>query len=465
MDRITYEIQGGLSIEQLDEIHIAAIRVLSEVGVHVGLPELLERVSGQEGIKINDSRVLIDPIVANRFIDEHREAYGARNSQPQDFSIDILNGYGFQIFDIFTDELRPMSTEDCIQTAKIVDGLHDRHVRGGTPGLPQDVPLEWREVLAFKIGCEYSRTAGEVGITSLRAADAIYAMTEAMGRRFSLPVFVLDPLRIEGDSVEIALEFVRRGRHIRLGFSSMPLLGLTTPIYLAAAFAENIATVLGAYTLFKLIAPENEIMYRFDVYPFDMKFGTIAYGTPDHILMYLLGAQVNRYYGADALTCKPFHTNAVFPDAHAIAQRAAFATAAALAGGRRFTFGGMLGIDKIFSVEQLLYDIEIMNHVKHLVRGFDFDLSRCGFDIISGVGVNGQFATHPTTLENRDQAYYSDLFHNISPEQWSAGNKKTVKDKAREVAHDLLANYDFSLDQDIRHDLDRIFQAFKKSPL
>ena len=30
MDRITYQTQGGLSIEQLDEIHIAAMRVLSD---------------------------------------------------------------------------------------------------------------------------------------------------------------------------------------------------------------------------------------------------------------------------------------------------------------------------------------------------------------------------------------------------------------------------------------------------
>ena len=41
MDRITYQIQGGLSIDQLDEIHTTAMRVLSEVGVHVGLPEIL----------------------------------------------------------------------------------------------------------------------------------------------------------------------------------------------------------------------------------------------------------------------------------------------------------------------------------------------------------------------------------------------------------------------------------------
>lgn len=464
MEHITYQIEGGLSMDQLDEIHLVAIRLLSEVGVHVGLPGILREVAGESGVDVKDSRVYFDPIVVNEFIDQHREMYGGENDRPHEFSIDILNGYGSHALDIFTDELRPMSTEDCIQTAKIIDGLHDQAVRGGTPGLPQDVPPQWREVLAFKIGCEYSRTAGEVGITSLRAAEAIHAMTGAMGRRFSFPVFALDPLRVEGDSVEIALDLIERNRPMRLWFGSMPLIGLTAPVFLPAAFAENIATVLGAYSLFRLIASDYEMMYRFDVYPFDMKLGTMAYGTPEHLTAYLLGRQVNRYYGSDGITCKPFHTNAVMPDAHALAQRAAFATAAAFAGGRRFTFGGMLGIDKVFSVEQLLYDIEILEHVKHAVRGFDFDTERCGFDMISGAGPGGQFAAHPTSLQHRDKGYHSEMFENLSAEQWLAGNRKTVKEKARDTANQLLANYDFSLDEDVRRELDRIFQVFKKSP-
>jgi len=464
MERIAYTIQGGLSMDQLDEIHLVVMRLLSEVGVHVGLPAILRELAGESGVTINDSRVLFDPIVVNEFVDQHREAYGAENDRPHEFSIDVLNGNASHLLDIFTDELRLVSTEDCIQTAKIIDGLHNRGVRGGSPGLPQDVPPEWREVMAFKIGCEYSRTAGEVGATSLRAAEAMHAMTQAMGRRFSFPVFALDPLRVEGDSVEIALDLIERNRPMRLWFAGMPLMGLTAPVFLPAAFAENIATVLGAYSLFRLLAPDYETSYRFDVYPFDMKHGAIAYGTPEGLTAYLLGAQINRYYGSDAVTCKPFHTNAVMPDAHALTQRAAFAAAAAFAGGRRFTFGGMLGTDKVFSVEQLLYDIEILQHVKHAVPGFEFDTERCGFDMIAEAGPGGQFATHATTLEQRDKSYYSDMFENVAPEKWMVGEKHSMKEKTRETANQLLANYDFSLDEDIRRELDRIYQVFKKAP-
>src|SRR5690606_21571562 len=128
-----------------------------------------------------------------------------------------------------------------------------------------------------------------------------------------------------------------------------------------------------------------------------MTTGTIAYGVPEHVLMYLLGAQVNRYYGADPYTCKPFHTNALFPDGHALAQRASFAAAATLAGARRFTFGGMLGIDKIFSAEQLLLDVEIVRHVMALAEGFTFDPDDLGFDAIREVGPGGSFITHHST--------------------------------------------------------------------
>ena len=45
MGQVRYTIGGGPSAEQLDRMHAAALRVIRELGVDVGLPAILERVA------------------------------------------------------------------------------------------------------------------------------------------------------------------------------------------------------------------------------------------------------------------------------------------------------------------------------------------------------------------------------------------------------------------------------------
>jgi len=458
LDTIRYGIAGGLNRGHLDRIHRTALAVLEAVGVEVENPELLAKVSEADGVQVDGTRVYFDPDLVNRYVDQYR-ARARAGAESDEFVINILNGYAFQFLDPFTDWLRPMNTAECIESAKLVDTLYDSGVRGSTPGLPQDVPLELREIMAYKIGCEYSRSAGEVGFTSLGSADYVYRMSQAVGKPFSLSIFVLSPLRVAGAGLEMALDFIDRDINVPVGFTGMPLRGLTAPFSLAGAFVENIATTLAAFTMFKVMGVPNDLHLHFDVYPFDMKFGAVAYGTPDHVHMYLMGTQINHYYGVADTTCKAFHTNAVFPDAHSIAQRASFAALAAANGARTFTFGGMLGIDKIFSPEQLIIDVEVVDHVRQMVKGIDLGDESFGFDALKEVGPGGTFVTHPTTLGRYRELYVSDLFENVAPEKWAAEARPTVKERIRDRVKTLLAGYDFHLESHVKKELDDLYAA------
>lgn len=462
MDTVSYHIAGGLTPEQLDRIHRTALRVIEEIGVDITHAEMLQSVTGRPGVRVNGTRVQLDAELVDGFAAQYRSRAEDPAEPPDEFAIDILSGYAFQVLDPLTDELRPMSTRDCIETAKLVDALHGEGVCGGTPGLPQDAPVRLREILAYKIGCEYSRTCGTGDFTSVEAGQYVYRMAQAAGKPFYLPVFVLSPLRIEGNGIAMALEFLKRGMAFPIVITGMPLVGATTPIFLPGAFMEHVATVLATVSVFKLMGIEAELSFKFDIYPFDMKYGTIAYGTPEHILSQLIGSQINRYYGHPDWSCKAFHTNALFPDAHAVSQRAAFGTAAALNGARRFTFGGMLGIDKIFSAEQLLVDVEIVNYLKWLVRGVAFDEEALAFDALKEVGPAGHFIMHETTVRNCRNQWTSDLFENLSPEQWAAGERLRVKDKMLRRLRRLSESYDFSPDADVKRELDDIYEAARR---
>lgn len=462
MQRVGYTIGGGLTPEQLDAFHRTVLRVMAEVGVEVGSPELLAGAKEDPGASVTGTRVRLEPDLVQGHVDEYRARHAGAGDAGADFSIDVLTGFAFQVLDPATDELRPMTTDECVRSAMLVDRLHDRGVRGGTPGLPQDVPPQLREILAYRIGCEHSRTAAHVGVTSDRAAEIVYEMSQVVGMRFALPVFVLSPLRIDGQSIGMALTFLRRELGVDVTLTGMPLMGLTAPLSPAGAFVEHVATVLTAYVLFQLIGMGDALTCHFAVYPFDMKYGTIAYGTPRHVLAHLIGTQINRYYGAPTTMCKAFHTNAIFPDAHSIAQRASFAAVAALDGARNFTFGGMLGIDKVFSAEQLLIDVESVDYVRHLVEGLRFDESSLGLGALRDVGPGGDFLTHDTTLESYRELWVSDLFENRSPEQWAAGDRLRVKDRIRERLAELEARDGFRLDAAAAGELERIYRAAER---
>ncbi len=461
MDEVLYHIAGGLTDAQLDELHATVLRVLEEVGVQVGVRRLLELTAGEPGMRVEGSRVRFEPLLIERTVAAHRRL--ARPSQTDaGLSIDVLTGFAFRDLDPFSGMLRPMTTPVCIEMARLVDALHGRGVRGGTPGLPQDVAPQLREILAYKIGVEHSRTAAHVGVSGQRGAEIIYEMSRVSGLPFGLPVFVLSPLRIEGASIEMALDFLERGLDVHAELTGMPILGLTAPLSVPGAFVEHVATVLAAYTLFDLAGLAERLQCHFAVYPFDMKYGTIAYGTPAHVLAHLVGRQVNAYYGAPTDVCKAFHTNAARPDAHSITQRAAFGALAVLAGARRFTFGGMLGIDMIFSAEQLVVDVEIVDYLRHIARGADWPGGDAVFATLREVGPGGDFLTHGSTLSGYRDLWVSDLFEDLSVEQIDQRREASLQERIRERVRDLLAAEPYQPDRAVVRELDRIYSAAVK---
>ena len=183
MPNINYRIAGGLSDDQLDTIHRTALRVVEEIGVEITHPDMLHALAGRAGVRVDGQIVRFDADLVDGYSKEFR-AREVSAEPPEEWRIPILSGYAFQVLDPFTDELRPMSVEDCIENARLVDALHADGVVGGTPGLPQDVPVRLREITAYRISCENSRTVGSGDYTSVEAGECMYRMAQAAGRSF-----------------------------------------------------------------------------------------------------------------------------------------------------------------------------------------------------------------------------------------------------------------------------------------
>ena len=131
---------------------------------------------------------------------------GAQWKETRDnWGVNILSGYPLHLDDWRTGKVHPMTEQDAILTAKLVDVLYDRMVRGSVPGMPQDLPTQIQPIRAYRIGAENCRCGGSVPVDSMRVAEWIFRLEQVMGQRSALGVYVVNPLRIDGDTIDPAL--------------------------------------------------------------------------------------------------------------------------------------------------------------------------------------------------------------------------------------------------------------------
>ncbi|MBC8458690.1 MAG: trimethylamine methyltransferase family protein [Deltaproteobacteria bacterium] len=132
-------------------------------------------------------------------------------------------------------------------------------------------------------------------------------------------------------------------------------------------------------------------------------------GSPEDFLLQFANSEINAYFHGTRWYpgIGGIHTNAKFPGVQACAEKSSLMTTGALLGERGFGSAGTLSLDEVFSAEQLIYDLEIKDHVQRLVEGIDGDCDpeRCLQDVIEGVQQK-TFAGLETTLQNYRHVYW-----------------------------------------------------------
>lgn len=457
---VEYGISGGLSDAQAATIHRAALRVLEEVGVEVRHDGLRARLEGLPGVRSEGARVRFAPELVDDFVSEYRRHRQAPEPPGTTCSLEILTGYALYLLDPDTDRLRPMTTADCITQARLVGSLYQQGVRGGTPGMPQDVAPPLRQLMAYKIGCEHTRTNGWVGFTTVPEMTYLLRMAEITGGSLGLGIFPIDPLCLDGPTLSLALHCLDAQLPMPISITNMALRGMTAPYPLPAAFVNSLSTVLATFTAFRLLSVE--LPFYISVFPFDYRGGNIVYGTPDHVLCNLWSTQLNAYYGTGWGFFQSLHTNAVHPDAHALLQRGVFSAVGALAGARSFGYGGCGGIDVTFSPELLLYDVELLRYLEHVIAPVEFTETALGLAAINEVGPRGDFLGHESTLDHYRESWDSRLFASQPAEYWLNGSAVPVKEKARQAIRQLLDGYEYQLAPEITTELDCLYAHAEK---
>ena len=352
------------------------------------------------------------------------------------------------------------TTEKLIEATKLLDVLS----LSGPPGCPTDVPPPLQPIVQYWVAVNYSRHGrGSVDPKSLETLPYIMEMAEVLGNPLrSLPVYVFTPLTLCSESLKCVLKF--KDKLSSVGVSDMSSLGCTTPINIGDAFALCIAEVVGSAILLREII-DLPIHWSIRLCPIDLHSMAMVLGSPEDFLLQFANSEINAYFHGTRWYpgIGGIHTNAKLPGAQACAEKSSLMTTGALLGARGFGSAGTLSLDEVFSAEQLLYDLDIKDHVQRLVEGIDGDCDpkRCLQDVIEGAQQK-TFAGLETTLQNYRHVYWHPrLFNRQFFSAWEGEGARTIRQRASAMIRELLSQYEYEPEGELKSELDKILAKAK----
>ncbi len=449
--------------EQCARVHELAKRTLAEIGMEIRHEGALERLRAA-GLRVRGDRVTFEPAIVEEHVAEMRRHIAARPPlrRPDDGRLTLsVSSYSLHVHDIETDRVLPCTSDRLVEMCKLIDSLAGEGVSGAPPGIPTEVHPDLQPLAQYRMAALYARQgATPVDPTSARTVNHLLDMAQVMGRPIhSLPVYIPTPLRVGGESLEVVLACA--GRLSAIGVSSMPSAGASAPLHPFGALALAAAEVMGGMIAVRTLT-HKPTTFSVAIFPFDLRTGSMVFGSPENLLFQMLSADMNRFYGgASQQAPNNIHVMSKVPDAQAAADKAAIMNLGAFLGARHFGSAGTLSLDDIFSPEQLLVDCEIRDWVQRAIQGVWLGEEAVA-DWLAEIreGVAHSFVALDSTLDHyRRHTWYPRRFERGAAGPWLAAGQPRLSAALRDEVRRRIAACDFELDADRRKAIERIYQG------
>ena len=455
---ITFGLSGGLASSQVETIHRAVLGILDETGLECKHPRTVDAATAEAGIRFENGRLKFSPDFVESTIDRVR-AIGRRHRPAERLS---LSGpfTAFSIEDMDTGEVRPTRAADLIPMLKLVATYNDH---GPAPVFPWDLDDRIQILWLEKTCLEFAPGLGGSLVSNSRETDRwLGELHAAVGRRYGLvQQFIISPLRLD----HIALEELWHYRDDPLidcypSLCPMPVGGTTAPLFAPGLLAQGIAESLGGLIVaHRLGFVGDDTLPTLRVDYGDMRHMILAYSIPENVMIQVLLRDLSLHFCGRPMEGLYLNTNAKRADPLATLDRMAYMLMLGLAGYRRFFLGaGLLSMDEVFSPAQFVIDMEICRYVQGVLDGMLWldDAESIVQAVAEGVA-EGNFLTHPSTLEALHTVFDSKLFRRDSVAQWRASGAPKVEQLAVTEARALIDAYHFELDTDKQNRLDSVF--------
>jgi trimethylamine--corrinoid protein Co-methyltransferase len=238
----------------------------------------------------------------------------------------------------------------------------------------------------------------------------------------------------------------------------MPLLGCSAPGNMISTIIQGNCEVLSMLCLLQANEPGVPVIYVPALAVMNPRTASPSYAAVGFSIMGMATTEMANYYGLPSES-SPGGSDAHILDFQNAHECAALAIPTMLSWPDIAVGPGMLDGSMVSSLEKILIDVEVFRLAKYVHRGLDTREERWLTDEISKVGPGGNYLGENSTLGalRSDEWYISNFGFHESYEKWSAGDRTTLQEEAREeVARILKKHEPLPLGHDVERELAHI---------
>ncbi|MBE7470419.1 MAG: trimethylamine methyltransferase family protein [Anaerolineales bacterium] len=443
-----------VSAEQVEQLHLASLRILEEIGLDFLDDEALD-LWQKAGAKVDRStrHVWLDRHLVLELVAQAPSTFTWRARNPErSLAVGgdtlIFAPHGGTVFAANLDiGRRPGLLKDYHNLQKLAQMCNLLHTSGEQLMVAHDVEVSARHLHRLLSGFTLTDKAiQEAAHGRIIPNDALAMARLVFGDDLgSDPVLagvinVNSPLRYDDRMLGGLLTYARAGQITII--TPFILAGAMSPITIAAALVQQNAEALAGIALTQLVRPGAPVIYGGFTTNVDMKSGSPAFGTPEGAWALVVGAQLARHYNLPYRGSGSLNTSKT-PDAQA-AYETLWTLWPAILARTNFVMHaiGWLEGGLTASYEKFIIDAENLAMFAHFLRGFEINEDTLALDMIAEVGPGGHhFGTTHTQARFSTEFYESFLADRLSYQTWrEAGAFDTAK-RANLVWKELLNQY------------------------
>lgn len=438
-----------LDDQKIEQIHVASLRILQELGIKVDDADLRQQLSDLgcdvvgDRVKINPD--LVDDVIANAKI-HNRFTLTSRTGKKVEMNLETVVSHSSNaipdIIDFETGECRRTNQDDVIATTRLMNQLDELDMPCALV-YPNDLPAETNQLKQAELLIRYS-------------TKPIYATaSDPNTAKYLVELFNLfdgtdgrEQIGLVGISPESPLYFPKAitdamkiiiSAGIPVSMLSAPLGGLSAPLSIAGGLAQVNAELLAFAVVSYVFNPETPLLYGPRLFFANMKTGCSILGLPETGIASAVGAQMALYYGFVSDLYGMCSTSCTY-DTQSGYEKAINCLLPFLSGANYISgFGGLASL-MVASYEQLVIDNEIYANVRKAAKGFAVNEDAFGFDVLASALKGGMFLAHPHTVKylRNGEVFVPDLGFDSVWSDWVKKGKKDIQAVARERVNELL---------------------------
>lgn len=468
-----FPVCNALTDNEVQQIHQAALRVLSEAGAGLDHPRAQEVLSGL-GARVSDDkkRVFFPPELVEKMLARAPREFLCAARDPrhdmimkQGHSYVRQGGGPIQMYDLRDCSARPLTMADAVDSVRLVNALP--RINAPSTISPQDIEPASYDVAVVKMVLENTHKhfwALTVGADHLKyelemAAATVGGKERLRERPILSGVFcVIAPLRFPADEIDRLILCGEYGVNVMTPLTV--LMGGSAPYTMAGAVTQMTAEFLAAVTIAQALCPGIGQWYYSLLQYLDMRTGRSVSHGPELMTLCAAGAQMSAHYGLPSLAntllsgdCQP----------HQIMFQYGVNILQGLLSGVTFQVGaGSLESGNLYSHQSLVIIDDLLDYLRTFIKGPDISPETLAADDIIAMADKGEYLSSKLTMKylRKEKRFESSIMNYPLLAGWS-GNPETVIDRAEAKVRKILAEAprESVLPAETVRELDRLMAA------